>query len=48
MDPESREKRTMPFITQAIPDICKNLEKLEAECQTPLSTLVEGAFKVLT
>ena len=50
IDPESREKRTlltMPFITQAIPDIWENLEKLEAECQTPLSTLVEGAFKVL-
>ena len=36
----------MHFITQAPPDIWKNLYKLEAEPQAPLSTLAEEAFKV--
>ena len=36
----------MHFITQAPPDIWKNLSKLEAEPQALLSTLVEEAFKV--
>ena len=36
----------MHFITQATPDIWRKLQKLEAGPQTPLSTLVEEAFKV--
>ena len=36
----------MHIITQAPPDIWKNLYKLEAEPQAPLSTLAEEAFKV--
>ena len=49
IDSESTEKRTllaMHIITQAPPDIWKNLYKLEAEPQAPLSTLGEEAFKV--
>ena len=48
-DPESSEGRTlsaMRFITQATPDIQRKFQKLEAGPQTPLSTLVEEAFKV--
>ena len=36
----------MHFITQHAPDIRRKLQKLEAGPQTPLSTLVEEAFKV--
>ena len=34
------------FINHAIPDIQRKLQELKARPQTPLSTLVEGAFKV--
>ena len=36
----------MHFITQFTPDIRRKLQKLEVGPQTPLSTLVEEAFKV--
>ena len=36
----------MQFMTQATPDIQRKLQKLEDGPQTPLSTLVEEAFKV--
>ena len=48
-DPEPTKGRTllaMHFITQATLDIRRKLQKPEAWPQTPLSTLVEEAFKV--
>ena len=36
----------MHFIIQVTPDIRRKLQKLEAGSQTPLSTMVEEAFKV--
>ena len=48
-DPRSAEGRTllaMHFINQATPDIRRKLQKLEAGLQTPLSTLLEEAFKI--
>lgn len=48
-DPESAEGRTplaMRSITQPMPDTWRELQKLEAGPQAPLSTLAEEAFKV--
>lgn len=36
----------MRFITQAMPDTWRELQKLETGSQAPLSTLAEEAFKV--
>ena len=50
-DPESAEGRTplaMRSITQPMPDTWRELQKLEAGPQAPLSTLAEEAFKVCT
>ena len=49
IDPESAEGETLLpciLINHTTPDIQRKLQKLKARPQTPLSTLVEEAFKV--